>query len=194
MRQEFLDAKFALIENFISPEHAAECAHELRDIRMKPSDWKEVAPNASSIYNPTFGLEIMCDKNSFINEIVGEYLVPTYCFSRIYRTGDTLPKHEDRAACEVSLTIHLDGDEEWLFGCYDKQLSLNPGDAVLYLGHIVPHYRVDPYRGKEYLQFFMHYVRTRGCHNKVYFDKENRLWGSDMPVNEKKLMEELYGI
>ena len=194
MKQEFLDSKVALIENFISPEHAAECARELRDIRMKPSDWKEVAPNASSIYNPTFGLEIMCDKNSLINDIVGEYLVPTYCFSRIYRTGDTLPKHEDRAACEVSLTIHLDGDEEWLFGCYDKHLSLNPGDAVLYLGHLVPHYRVDPYRGKEYLQFFMHYVRTRGCHNKVYFDKENRLWGSDMPVNEKKLMEELYGI
>ena len=194
MKQEFLDAKFALIENFISPEYAAECVRELRHTRMKPSDWKEVAPNASSIYNPTFGLEIMCDKNSLINEIVGEYLVPTYCFSRIYRTGDTLPKHEDRAACEVSLTIHLDGDEEWLFGCYDKQFSLNPGDAVLYLGHLVPHYRVDPYRGKEYLQFFMHYVRTRGCHNKVYFDKERRLWGSDMEVNEKKLMEELYGI
>ena len=193
MRQEFLDAKFALIENFISPEHAAECAHELRHTRMKPSDW-DVAPNCSSIYNPTFGLEIMCDKNSLINDLVGEYLVPTYCFSRIYRTGDTLPKHEDRAACEVSLTVHLDGDEEWLFGCFDKQLSLNPGDAILYLGHLVPHYRVDPYKGKEYLQFFMHYVRTRGCHNKVYFDKENRLWGSDMQVNEKKLMEELYGI
>ena len=190
MKQEFLDAKFALIPNFISPEHAEQCASELRytnSIGNYESDW-DVAPNASSISDPTFGLEIMCDKNSLINDIVGEYLVPTYCFSRIYRTGDTLPKHTDRAACEVSLTVHLDGDAEWLFACYDSELSLNPGDAVLYLGHVVPHYRVDPYKGKEYLQFFMHYVRTRGCHKEVYFDKR------DMKVNEKKLMEELYGI
>lgn len=176
MKQEFLDKKVALITNFISSEHAAECARELRytnEIENLTSD-TPVAPNASSIYDPTFGLEIMCDRNSLINDIVGEFVVPTYCFSRIYRTGDTLPKHIDRASCEVSLTVHLDGDEEWLFACYDNKLSLNPGDAVLYLGHEVEHYRVDPYKGKEYLQLFMHYVRTRGSYKEVYFDVESK--------------------
>ena len=48
MKQEFLDKKVALIKNFISPEHAAECVHELRHTRMSPSDW-DVAPNCSSI-------------------------------------------------------------------------------------------------------------------------------------------------
>tara|TARA_B100000035_G_C20816197_1_gene472198 strand:+ start:141 stop:707 length:567 start_codon:yes stop_codon:yes gene_type:complete len=188
MNNNFTSARYAFIPNFITPDQAAQCARELREAPTSPaSDW-DVAPNASYVSDPTFGLEIMCDKNQLMNDIVGEYLIPTYCFSRIYRTDDTLPEHTDRAACEVSLTIHLDGDTDWLFGCFDNELQLNPGDAVLYLGHIVPHYRVGPYKGKEYLQLFLHYVRSRGCHRSTYFDK------IDMEVNKQKLMEELYGI
>ncbi len=41
---------------------------------------------------------------------------------------------------------------------------------MLYLGCIAPHWR-DEYVGKEYAQFFLHYVRSRGSAAVSYFDK-----------------------
>ena len=79
------------------------------------SDW-DVAPNcAAQEYNPIGAAELLCEQTGKVGELVGEPVFPTYSFGRVYRRGDTLPKHTDRAACEISMTVHLYGDEEMVF-------------------------------------------------------------------------------
>ena len=37
-------------------------------------------------------------------------LIPTYSYTRLYRTGNVLFKHKDRPSCEISTTLNLGGD------------------------------------------------------------------------------------
>src|SRR3954463_11181131 len=39
--------------------------------------------------------------------VVGESLLPTYCYARLYVHGDKLRRHHDREACEIVVSIHL---------------------------------------------------------------------------------------
>ena len=76
-----------------------------------------------------------------------------------------LEKHKDRPSCEVSLTLHLNGDDRgpiWIKNKEGKNVcvELNPGDALLYLGCIATHWR-DEFYGTWYAQMFMHYVRSK---------------------------------
>ena len=190
MKKKLIDQKYLLIPNFISLNEVNQYVDEFLyyDKNYQLESIADYAPNCSDAYNPLFAAEVLCNMTSRISDIVGECVVPTYSYGRIYRNGDVLPKHTDRAACEISLTIHLRGDAQWFFGCYDKKFLLNPGDAILYLGTLVPHYRVGPFSGKEYMQFFLHYVRSRGCHSDCIFDK------IETNVDNKKLLEEINGI
>jgi hypothetical protein len=82
-----------------------------------------------------------------------------------------------RPACEISVTVHLDGDERMEFGIKkpngeDVQLDLNIGDAVLYLGSEAEHWREGPYQGKNYTQVMLHYVRSNGKNAWAFFDKK----------------------
>ena len=116
---------------------------------------------------------ISIDKIAYLNEFIGDSkLLPTYTYSRIYKNGSILPKHKDREACEVSLSIHLDGDASSTFYIRDKNnevasIDLEPGDAVLYDGINAEHWR-DAYEGESYVQTFHHYVFSDGKNVKEY--------------------------
>ena len=78
-------------------------------------------------------------------------------------------------SCEVSVTLHLDGDQEWPFYITKPdgnvaEVSLRSGDAMIYLGMRGSHWR-HAYQGESYSQVFLHYVRSRGEHAQHYFDK-----------------------
>ena len=110
-----------------------------------------------------------------MSEKMGELMFPTYCYSRVYKKGEVLEKHTDRPACEISITLHLGGDHEWLI-YFTKpngeqiSYSLKSGQAIIYLGMISEHWR-DAFQGQEYGQVFLHYVRGRGENWVCYFDK-----------------------
>lgn len=133
------------------------------------------AENSSSEYNFIDFLEMLCEKSPIVSQIIGETVLPTYSYARVYRNGSILKKHKDRDACEISLTIHLDGDKEWPIYIEtpkgeEVELILKPGDAMLYLGCVSDHWR-NQFLGREYIQVFLHYVRSRGNKSYAYFDK-----------------------
>ena len=129
---------------------------------------------AVSDYHPF--LEILVESIPLVTDLVGEIVLPTYCYARQYKNGDILAPHIDRAACEISLTLHLGSDGvEWpiYFRKPDNSIAgvhMVPGQAVMYLGCVAEHWR-DEYKGNEYGQVFLHYVRSRGPYGKHYFDK-----------------------
>lgn len=115
-----------------------------------------------------------------VSKVVGAALLPTHSYSRIYRRGAFLQRHKDRSACEVAVTvcisargkpwpIHLKPD-----GRGTTAVVLHPGDALVYKGTQVKHWR-EPYDGLRQVQMFLFYVRADGPHRETIFDGRPRL-------------------
>ena len=98
----------------------------------------------------------------------GLNLIPTYSYARIYKKGDVLKRHKDRYSCEVSMTMNLGGDPWPIYlepsGETDKEgvkIDLEPGDALIYRGCEVEHWR-EVFEGENCGQVFLHYNDASG--------------------------------
>ncbi len=107
-----------------------------------------------------------------IERICGCALLPTYAYARLYLDGDCLPRHRDRAACQVAATIHLEssgGAAPPIWFAPDIAVSQRPGDAVVYLGDEIEHWR-DPFGGENFGQLFLNYVFADGERRNLIYD------------------------
>jgi Rps23 Pro-64 3,4-dihydroxylase Tpa1-like proline 4-hydroxylase len=178
MNQKLIDNNYIVLSNFISKERALSLSSEfLKHCEENNIEGDSQAPNSYSAYNYIPFLELLCEKTTVISSAIGETVLPTYAYSRVYKKGSELKKHVDRDACEISLTLHLHGDGTWPIWIETSSgetrcVQLNPGDAMIYLGKIAPHWR-EPFTGEWYSQVFLHYVRSRGDCSYAYFDKLN---------------------
>ena len=180
MNNKLLSTGFLVIPNFINKDKAVKLGREFKDY-AETNNLKDDAQvlNSKSYYNYISFLELLCEKITEVSFRVGENVLPTYTYSRVYKKNNVLKKHFDKKTCEVSITLHLYGDKEWLFYLKDKlgsivSVNLNPGDALLYLGNEIEHWR-EEYQGEEYVQCFLHYVLSRGKNSNLYFDNSNNL-------------------
>ena len=149
MKKQFDNLGFVIIRNFISKNKAKKLSKEFRDFCDKNPN--ETQPDnqvkrAPAYYNHSAFVELLSSKTAKVSKLIGERVLPSYCYARVYTEKCVLEKHTDRPACEVSLTVHLDGDKEWEFFIEDKtgkvnKVVLNMGDAVLYAAQDVPHWR-----------------------------------------------------
>ena len=108
-------------------------------------------------------------------------LIPTYSYTRLYRTGNVLNRHKDRPSCEISTTLCLGGDPWSIFidptgsnNVIDEykgvmkpdapkgnKVDLKPGDMLIYSGCELEHWR-EPFQGKLCGQVFLHYNHANG--------------------------------
>tara|TARA_R110002126_G_scaffold4598_2_gene24283 strand:- start:232 stop:816 length:585 start_codon:yes stop_codon:yes gene_type:complete len=116
-----------------------------------------------------------------IEEKTNLELEPTYSFSRVYQEGEELFPHTDRPSCEVSATINVacTGDVWPIWMQYKDQdpvkCMLSPGDAVIYKGCEVTHWRRKLPKGHINVQFMLHYVDRNGPCAEYKFDKRKCL-------------------
>jgi hypothetical protein len=122
-------------------------------------------------------LEILLPR---ISDASGLALDPTYSYVRVYKHGDMLKPHRDRPACEVSATVSLGyhADAPWPIWI-DAQgaptpVALAPGDAMLYRGIDLRHWR-EPFHGTRAVQVFLHYVDRNGDRRDWKFDRRPAL-------------------
>ena len=122
-------------------------------------------------------------------------LVPTYSYTRLYRTGNILNRHKDRPSCEISTTLCLGGDhwpiyldptgENTVIDEYKGiikpgapvgvEVNLKPGDMLIYSGCELEHWR-EPFQGKMCGQVFLHYNHADGPFAKTnLYDKRPML-------------------
>ena len=123
-------------------------------------------------------VRLLVEKVPEVSELLGEKVLPTYTYARVYKAGSELLRHRDRPACEISLSINLSKDTDWPFyfqrpDSSEISLELQPGDAVMYLGCQADHWR-EKFTGAEYTQLFTHYVRSNGPKAWAYFDKRQQ--------------------
>ena len=119
----------------------------------------------------------------------GLKLLPTYSFARIYTTESKLSKHVDRGACEVSATMTVGFKNSaglWPI-CLEHKgarvpVELDIGDALIYRGMELPHWR-EPLPSGLWCQIFFHFVDAAGPMADHRYDGRGRMG----PVPEEYL-------
>jgi predicted 2-oxoglutarate/Fe(II)-dependent dioxygenase YbiX len=192
MNEKLTENNYIIIPNFISKERAEDLRIEFNNHCENHNTLGDTQiPESHSEYNYISFLELLCEKVSEVSKTLEESVLPTYVYSRVYKNGAELVPHTDRDACEISLTLHLGGDNSWPIWIETptgekRDVELSPGDAMLYLGKVASHWR-EKYQGESYTQVFLHYVRSRGDYAYAYFDKQNELSKPTSPNKEDKV-------
>jgi hypothetical protein len=107
---------------------------------------------------------------SFVERIVGADIKPAYSYAWVYRRGAALPSHRDRDACRctVSLLVDfapaVDGPTPWPLGIHPRgggapiEIEQSVGDAVIFNGQELKHFRPEFTSGERSTSLLMHYV------------------------------------
>lgn len=177
MNAQLEQNNFLFVPNFITQEQAQVLQKQFNELEASGQYITDnQAPNSPAVYDFKPFLELLCQKINHVSNLIEEPVLPTYTYARMYKNGEILARHRDRPACEISLTVHISGDVDWDIGIQkpsgeEVTLTLNSGDAMLYLGCAADHWRNVPFSGKNYSQVFLHYVRSNGPCAWAYFDK-----------------------
>jgi hypothetical protein len=180
MNKTLQENNYIFVDNFISKEESQNLYKQFKkDIEDFPNDFIAdcQCPKSFAMYNYKLFLELLINKISHVSELIDEPVMPTYSYARLYQKGEVLKKHIDGKVCEISVTLNLGGDKDWeIFFTKPngEQVPVNvkPGQAAIYLGRESIHWR-EEFKGKEYAQVFLHYVRNNGPYWRYYFDKVN---------------------
>ena len=101
-----------------------------------------------------------------LEEWTGKQLTPTSLYGvRVYKEGAVLATHVDRLPLVTSAIIQVDQDldEPWPVEVYSHDgkahnVTMKPGDMVLYESHTVLHGRPHPLKGRFYANVFVHFI------------------------------------
>lgn len=199
--QDFFNKNgFVVIKQFINPDIAGlayqYCLSKVRRtdymIDVCPEDYRKrwdgafgdaQIPNSYHCYGDILMDVILANALPKMEEFVGEELVPTYSYWRLYQKNDRLLRHRDRESCEISTTLCLGFNasnvDENTYPNYswpmyvqnyngdELPVSLQVGDMIVYKGCDIDHWR-DPYLGLNHAQVFLHYNRKNKDNNNIY--------------------------
>jgi hypothetical protein len=179
MRLELIKNNYLHVPEFVSEDEARLLANQFKEYCVKFNlNGDPQAPNSHSMSDFLPFVCLLVKKIPHINELLGEEVLPTYTYARVYKNGSILERHRDRPACEISITLNLSKNVDWPIYFQrpdgsETSIELNPGDAVLYLGCQADHWR-NKFEGEEHTQVFLHYVRSSGSKSWAFFDKQRQ--------------------
>jgi len=105
-----------------------------------------------------------------VARIAGADIKPTYSYAWIYRRGATMPLHRDRDACRYTLSVLVDyapaveGPTPWPLGIHPRgggaplEIRQSIGDAVIFNGQELSHFRPPFTAGTQSTSLLLHYV------------------------------------
>jgi len=166
-------SKVKVIRNLVGEEICMLLATELR-VAKAISDMTEKLgdnplPKTHTVPYPIGVESLLLLLNQRVNEEWGKNLLPAYAMGRILYTGSELKPHRDRRSSEYAMTLCLEKDCNYPIYFDGEEFELEPGDAVLYKGSEVMHWR-EKYEGKEHLQCFLFYVDAEGEFKELKYD------------------------
>jgi len=135
-----------------------------------------------------------------LEEWTGMHLSPCSIWGiRIYHNNSILTTHVDRNPLVTSAIINVaqDVDEEWPLEVWGHDgmpynITMEPGDMVLYESHSVLHGRPFPMRGNHYANIFVHfeplgYHRREDGHDNYFSQEEMHLHKETLESKEQGL-------
>jgi hypothetical protein len=112
--------------------------------------------------------KLWSETQDILEEWTNEDLEPTSLYGiRVYTNNSILLPHVDRLPLVSSAMVCVakDVDEDWPVEIYDHQgvahnVTLDPGDMLLFESHSILHGRPFPMRGRFYAMLFIHFEPT----------------------------------
>jgi len=177
------DFKYKLCKNFLDKSEI-DLLKNYCDIRHRINfdnfDMEQSNNADSFFYGDPLMESLMLKKQSFMEKETGLSLYPTYAFWRMYTKFSDLKKHKDRPSCEISVTVMIDSDKtDWPIYIEGNKIILQQGDAVIYLGCELLHWR-EEFLGDFQAQTFLHYVDKNGPYKNFKMDNRD-LYGLNYP-------------
>jgi hypothetical protein len=181
---------YVVLRQFIPRMMCAYISENIRALEARSSfDYGDSqVEKAFSAASPVITDTLLDVVTPILSKAINCELYPTYSYLRIYMKGAVLDKHQDRNSCEVSATLPLSyvGPGVWPL-CLEtngtvNRVELEPGDALIYKGIEIPHWR-EPFEGERQVQVFLHYVRKHGEHSDLKFDGRPHLSHQSAPTS-----------
>jgi hypothetical protein len=181
--EKFKEYGYVYVENFIDAE-SIKIVSMYMENKIRRDEWKQNYTDSitSFSYYSDPLIEVLLQKSlNLVSTICEKELFPTYSFSRVYLPGEELKKHVDRPSCEISVTVNVAsvGPISPIWMGYENKtpvsIYLNPGDAVIYKGCEVFHWREPIKENQMNVQFMLHYVDKYGKNNNYKWDNRCNL-------------------
>jgi hypothetical protein len=181
---EFQQNSCVVVKNFID-ELTLQTLSQYMENKVRLNQWDkregsftyEEAPSELSFYADPLVETLLKNSVEAMEQVTGLELYPTYSFSRVYVKGDELTPHVDRPSCEISATIHVATvGKPWPIwmkvpGKEPIKVEMEPGDAVVYKGCEVTHWREKMVDTDINVQFMLHFVNKQGPNAGYKWDK-----------------------
>lgn len=181
---------YVLAEGFID-ERTILVLSKYFENRLRRGEWAfdpEFDPTTSLAYYADPLVEVFLETGlPDVEELCELELLPTYSYARIYQKGEELKPHMDRPSCEISVTVNIasKGKPSPIYVEYGelqpKKYILKPGDAIIYKGCEVLHWRRPFQEDQINVQFMLHYVDKNGPNAEYVYDKRENLGFSKKP-------------
>lgn len=177
--EQFEQLGCLLVKNFLDPL-TVQIISMYMENKLRREEWIEDNNKKASTKYGYYAdplIEVVLNNSlKQIADICGKELEPTYSYMRVYQPGEQLKPHVDRPSCEISVTVNVaskgPASEIWMHYKDNEPHAyiLNPGDAAVYKGKEVTHWR-DPLKPDQLnVQFMLHYVDKNGPHAERKFD------------------------
>lgn len=183
-RQVFALQKYVAIHNFLPGEVLTifSMYPTFQERRFGRHIDDQVPADAHSTYADPLTECLLVMIQPLVEEVVGKKMLPAYSYYRNYRAGAELTPHTDRPSCEYTVSICLafsydDESYRWPLTVGEQDITMNPGDLVIYKGAELNHARV-PFPGSEravHSQAFLHYIAADGEYTDEKYDKRPAL-------------------
>jgi hypothetical protein len=166
--------KYKLIKNFLTKEEIKllACYCEIKHkLNFNSFDFNQSDNGDTYFYGDPLMESLMVNKLKLMQKETGLELLSTYAFWRMYTVNADLKKHKDRPSCEISVTVMIGSDgTKWPIYMEGTEINMEPGDAVIYLGCEIEHWR-EEFKGDYHIQTFLHYVDKNGPNKEWFLDK-----------------------
>ena len=183
---EFQTKSYVLVKGFYNAQELDTISRYLENaLKRYPENVHRGSDNISnntiSWYADPLVEVILRNSLTEVESATGLELFPTYSFTRVYQKNDELKPHVDRPSCEISVTSHIATvGEPWpiYMKAPGKEPSvhyLEPGDACIYKGCEVTHWREKAVDTDINVQVMLHYVDKNGPNAGYKFDKRESL-------------------
>ena len=162
--REFKRQGYIVLKNLINPADIQPLYdYTLRTAERGNKDDGQV-PGSPSFYQDKEVVALEAKYASAIESALQHKLLNVFCYHRVYRKGAILKAHKDSSRAEISASINVGQQGEpwdlWLLD-YDentRKITLNPGDALIYHGSRLMHWREKLVRSDFVSQVMFHFV------------------------------------
>lgn len=194
-KEKFESDRYIHLKGIISTEEGLRLSEILKNEAEKNGVSDMQCPISKSVADNKVFNKLLLDLLPRFEIASGKRLFPTYSFARLYVPGEKLALHVDRPSCEISATVTLGFDNEvWpiyigepsnestefefedffknkVFCKNVSRVDMNIGDAMMYRGCEMYHWREEYTQGQWQAQVFLHYVDADGPNAEWKFDK-----------------------